>query len=242
MIDASATTKKARYYRLRYGTAGFAKKLVGYTVHGISYRYHEGRLERPDGGDLPRMTSVDPETIRFSTVPEPYLPSRGDDAFVGTLGGHWDRFRKEPEETLLYRSLRARFEEGRRWEETGMYRVSRWAIENGLSAWNGCRSIAELSERCRSLDELFVSMKENGYAERDVGGVRKSNGADRPNADVIRVGEYVVPDEIRIGVGRNGERIRLGGGKHRLTIAKLLDVDEIPAVVIVEHDEYEGGR
>jgi len=36
--------------------------------------------------------------------------------------------------------------------------------------------------------------------------------------------------------------ISFGGGRHRIATAKLLEMDEIPAVVLVQHPDYEGSK
>ncbi|ELY51869.1 hypothetical protein C494_02011 [Natronorubrum bangense JCM 10635] len=44
-------------------------------------------------------------------------------------------------------------------------------------------------------------------------------------------------DEVTVDVGRNGELLHVDG-IHRLTVAKLLDLNEIPVVFLIRHKEW----
>ena len=47
-------------------------------------------------------------------------------------------------------------------------------------------------------------------------------------------------DEIRISIDRDGEYILSGSGNHRLMIAKLLQLDLVPAILVrIHHDYYD---
>ncbi len=78
------------------------------------------------------------------------------------------------------------------------------------------------------MDELYNSIKNNGY---------KTFLDDEWTSTIRGVPK---PDAPRLAVNRNGEFIHLDGGKHRICMAKVLNLDTIPAVVQIEHEKFEG--
>lgn len=78
--------------------------------------------------------------------------------------------------------------------------------------------------------ELLTSMQ-SGY-----------RGIDSYDGDTRRLRGVDVPDEIRLAVGRDGELMRWSGGLHRLSAAQLLDIDRIPAYVVVWHAHVDRER
>lgn len=174
----------------------------------------------------PRVLEVPVDRIQF--VHRFPFPLRGAQAFVGTGTGSWDRLRIPLDDARLFRSLELRFTESLPWEATAQYRWARKKIEGGGSAWNSCRSTADLKARCRGLEELYADMRENGYRRCD------------PDDRVRQVGNRTVPDEIRIAVDRNGSLIQCASGRHRLAIAKILDISAVPVIVQLRHTDWNG--
>ncbi|PSQ50637.1 hypothetical protein BRD15_01285 [Halobacteriales archaeon SW_6_65_15] len=147
-------------------------------------------------------------------------------------GGDWDRPTNcEPlSDTTTAKGLRQRFEEGRAWEDTDYYQ---WAKEQ-FGEGNDVRGYDDLTrfrdERLTSLDELYESMRRDGY---------------RPNYETT----YDDPKEVEriqdleplVVVGRSGE-IRWNEGYHRLLIAKILGIEEIPVYVVRRHERWQRKR
>jgi len=151
---------------------------------------------------------------------------RGENAVIGTLAGNWDKMANPFHQTQLYRSLEIRFNEEAPWEETPIYKKARRRIKNDGQSWNSCQSVPELQGWCEKIDRLYMDMKENGYQHQ-------------LNEDWTRsIRGVSVPDEIRIAVGRDGHFIRCASGKHRLAIAKLLDINTVPATVQIVHNDW----
>ncbi len=223
-----------RYHYFRGGFKGVSETILRHLSHSVLYHYNQRCLT--DSSSVPRSVTIDPDTVAVSTISKHRFPHKGPDAFLGELGGVWDRFRSDAENTVVYRSLYDRFEEGYRWEDTELYRLERWKIEH----IHDSKTEAYLEERCRSIDRLYEDIEANGYEAVDVA-IRRIEQAERVDRaeNAIRVGDFLVPDEPRIGIGRDGTSIRLGGGRHRIAIAKLLGIGEIPAVVLVQHPDHE---
>ncbi|WP_174299199.1 hypothetical protein [Natronococcus occultus] len=210
---------------------------------------HRDASEEPRESDCPTIVEIDPDDLRYqSSFRKAHFPTKDgdtthspvhDEPIVGVLGGRWDRFRTEWSETRIHRSLEARFAGGKSWTETAKYQYAVCKIENGLEDWRSS-SIDDLGQRCADLEALYESMADEGYVpqtellEREDAGeqLKTETAAMKP----IHGTDY--PHEARVGIGRNGELIRFGAGKHRLSIAKLLDLDSVPVVVVVRHERW----
>jgi len=190
---------------------------------------------------------VSPERIRRHTRRE-YPPYRGRlKRFGAVQSGEWDRRDTPPEdptyegppaslfvgetfeESVLYRSLSAHFEDGVPWAETELVEEAlRLVAEPSPErVWHECRTAADVRRRCRRLDDLFESIDREGYRSQ-----RERLGND-PSVGF----RHCLRQEITVDVGRDGELL-LVCGKHRLAIAKLLGLDRVPVVVLVRHESW----
>ncbi|WP_255168329.1 hypothetical protein [Natrononativus amylolyticus] len=143
-------------------------------------------------------------------------------------GGDWDRRVVPYEESLKYRSVEQRFVEGRDWEET----VGHDALCRRLEAEgevDGCFSLADLQRRYERIDGLYESMRRHGYDP--------ARGYDGPDTRVS-----TALDQVCVSIGRDGALIFCGGGNHRLSIAKVLELETIPVRVVVRHAAWQARR
>ena len=137
------------------------------------------------------------------------------------------------ESTPLYRSLAAHFEDGVPWHETEFVRRAKAALEQGGSVWNGCETTAEIDRRCQELDALYDSIAATGcQSYRQF--LRDRDALELNFLECLR-------QEICVDIGREGELLFVDG-RHRLSIAKLLDLDRVPVVVAVRHAEWMARR
>lgn len=127
--------------------------------------------------------------------------------------GDWD---KEvyffDEEMLFYKSYLKRLETGS-WESTEYYQHHLTQINNGIIKWS-CSNKEEWDERCKRLDSIYKSMRDEGFVE-----------------------DKIVDDYISVNIGRNGEFI-FNNGRHRLSFAKILKIEKIPVRVTVIHKQW----
>ena len=144
------------------------------------------------------------------------------------VGGDWDRlvsvrFNEMPK----YRAVEARFDDGVAWEETDIVdELAETISEHGT--FDGCDSREELQARYREIDALYERIRTEGY--------KGPNELCGPCDIDCRT------DLPTIHVGRDGTLISAqGGGYHRISIAKLLDL-EIPVRVVVRHAEWQAIR
>lgn len=132
----------------------------------------------------------------------------------------WDKNVYEFKEKNRFQSVRMRFEEGYQWEETPIYEYYLEMIEKD-GRYDGCYSPKDVQERYSLVDEMYKTMAENGYDETKV-----ENKFDH----------------ICVHISRDGEFIHASGGNHRLSVAKILDLDKIPVRVAVRHAEWQNVR
>ena len=139
------------------------------------------------------------------------------------VGGDWDE-RTEPfAESVHYRGLKQHFVDGLPWHETELYQsaVNR---EPG-SYYHGCETVADVEERMAYLDSIYQSMEEHGYlSQRELR--RRDNEESSSTPPELQ--------EVRVDIDRHGEPI-FDDGRHRFAMAKLLDIDEIPVIIIGRH-------
>lgn len=154
--------------------------------------------------------------------------------------GKWDHWSTQPfEERLLFRSVKQRYLERKDWEETQLYQTVMQEISkfgHSYSYFGGhLETASDLFEQCERIDHLYQSIEEDGYKSQQEQGASKVNS--------VQLGEYIpILDEVRIDISRTGEPLFVDG-QHRLSIAKILDIESIPALVQIQHaqspDEFE---
>lgn len=131
------------------------------------------------------------------------------------------------------RGIRERFVDGLDWEDTCYYQKARTRLQEAGEFW-GYEDLETFKrERCRYVDALYADIERRGY---------------RANAD----DEHTVPEttfkqkphqhlEVLVTIGRSGELL-FYDGHHRIAIAQLLDVEEIPMQVLARHRDWQRTR
>jgi hypothetical protein len=175
--------------------------------------------------DLDKIPLVSPERIVYCSM-------RGFNIhkFRGHVhGGDWDRLEKRFEDLDVYHAFREVCLEGRPWRETTFYQWHLDIINRGYIRW-GCRNQSDLDRRCRELELLFATIRQDGYrSQREL---LASQGIHDPLS---------VHAEVTVSIGRHGDLL-FSDGAHRLAIAKLLGIPSIPVVVAVRHKDWMGFR
>lgn len=151
--------------------------------------------------------------------------------------GNWDRncseFSKKPE----FRSFRSHFCNGVPWRKTEHFNSIIDRIAAGSTSVR-FSSVAEVKKRFKSYDTIYNNIKNHGYKSKKE--LIKSDLEDplskRPSTNPERF-KYI-HDEVVVNVGRNGELL-FCGGHHRLSIAKILDIREIPVRIFVRHEKWQ---
>lgn len=125
--------------------------------------------------------------------------------------GSWDQraVRLDFDETLVFRSCRARWVDGADWAETELYRRYVGMLERG----EPCRfsSLGDLESRYRELDRIFADV-------RDVGGLSDADA-----------------DLVTINVARDGALFWGPDGRHRIAMGRILGLPRMPGRVGFVH-------
>ncbi len=173
---------------------------------------------------------VDPEQIKLETNRD--QPTKNKWMSFGTvMEGEWDRAssgnRTAFSNHALYEAMMNHFVDGVDWEDTDYIQSKLDLIEVG-TYWHGCTSREELLSRCQHLDEIYTSMKQEGYrSQREILRGKRS----------MRGFRSASKNEIIVDIGRDGELLFVDG-RNRLTIAKILDIDNVAVQFGVRHPQW----
>lgn len=140
------------------------------------------------------------------------------------IEGDWDQ--GVTQQFPFEQSARRHFVEGVPWEHTDYFKEKVSMVEDG-GTWRGCENKSEVLARFRRWERLYHRIKTEGY--------RRS-----PPDGIFRWKNHF--DELTVCIGRDGRIIRSSSGTHRLCISKLLQLDSIPARVLIRHRDWESLR
>jgi len=202
------------------------KYRIGFRSWFYTQLGHEG-LERPF-----EPIRVDPNAITNVSKIEFNQKKK-----LGAIeSGSWDIETQQVNEHPTYNGIKQRFQEGLDWEKTEYYNRSIERIQRGERMY-GYSSVPKFEERLHYLDDLYHDIQDNEYrSQRDL----VDDDWDL-NRHPIVTPAHRLTGEIGINIGRSGELLH-NDGMHRLSIAKMLDLDEVPVQVIVRHEEWQRQR
>lgn len=160
---------------------------------------------------------VDPESIKYMSrrKPCPYWKRRVK--FGKVMGGDWDRQEKRFSESSIYQSMYQRYQLGMDWEET-----QKWEEVSPKTD----KEVKSLMLYLDNIDKLYRTIKDEGFRTQEE--ILKPN--EYPNEGLYL--DHL--NEITVDIGRNGILLFVDG-RHRLAIAKILDLDKVPVVFLVRH-------
>ena len=133
------------------------------------------------------------------------------------IGGSWHTKVKphQPARSVLYQALEQRYHGLADWDDTVFIKDIKALIAAGQPAWNKCRTMQDVADRCRRADELISSIKAHGFR--------------------------VTAQPMRVNIGPSGDFIKNGNGRHRIALG-LITQQKIPVQVLVRHSEWEAIR
>lgn len=170
-----------------------------------------------------KLIEVDPDSITHFTGRDITTGPARRSNIGSVLDGDWDLPERPLEDDGIYPSLIDRFEHDVEWDETEIYQRTRDAIERGESFWHTCSSVAELNRRCQEVDRLYNEIEQNGY---------RAN-VDERKTDFVNC----FLNEICVDIGRDGQLLFVDG-RHRLAIAQVIGLDQIPVFPVARHAEW----
>ncbi len=145
------------------------------------------------------------------------------------LGGDWDRYTRSWDNHLIYQSFTDVYCNGKDWVETEWVKAALQRIDAGYSSYGYTSKEEFLDNRIPYLEQLYDNLNENGYL--------RQNKVEEDH----RTGGFF--HEIGVNIGRNGEIIYNNrSGQNRLSLAKLLGLEQVPVIVIVRHEAWQKKR
>jgi len=177
---------------------------------------------------------IDPMTVTSRMTSKTKSATNHSDMISEVIGGDWDKNVGELSEYDLYSGLVDRFKNGVAWENTGFYKNRVESVRSGETKW-GCNNVEQLKTRLSKLDDLYQNIRDNGYATQDE--IRQKE-MDKPAH--YRSNEFLYPEfhEVIVNVDRDGEFI-LHDGRHRLVIAQILGLQELPVRIKLRHKQWQ---
>jgi len=181
------------------------------------------------GIDPLKVTYTDPENIQRVTG-RSWKPWSELIQKVGEVStGDWDKttptglpdgkeYPKDLNQHTIHQAFVSHFEKGSSWKETSHY-------QEKLAKAGSNQELKHIKKKLNEYDDLYKSIKETGYKSQV-----QLCGPSNTFMDT-RLGE------ILVDIGRNGE-ILFVDGRHRLSIAKILGLDQIPVFVLVRHKQW----
>lgn len=139
------------------------------------------------------------------------------------LDGDWDLVRMNFEENDVYRLLHERFALGKAWQEIELFQAYAREIAAGKRRWRHSSTYDELVATALEVERLYQEIRDKGYRTGDDG--------------------HSSADEVTVSIGRDGEVLYNNvGGHHRLSIVKLLEIEQIPVQVMLRHRQWQDVR
>jgi len=175
--------------------------------------------------DPDKMYWINPQRIEYALIIDELNRNDKYRLLGGVIRGNWDLKRTRFSEAGLglFHGLEDRFVRRLPWVETEFYKRVLDMICGGTHLW-GCRNKSEWDERCRHLDSLYHAIEAGGYrAQQEI--------------ETRHISFWKAEDEITIRIGRDGALL-FEDGQHRLAMAKLLKIDEIPVRITARHTEW----
>lgn len=175
---------------------------------------------------------VSPENIKFD-VSHPNPPRK----FGRIYGGNWDQTNKRFTDRTTHQSLEKHFSDGVPWCETAYYNRKKAKLEAGKPT-RGCSKIEDLEQYFDDIDKLYARMADSGYK------TQRQLLSENLEETITKNLDAPIPqlNEIGISIGRSGKFHHHYRGAHRLSLAKILNLDKVAVQVIVRHRNWQQTR
>lgn len=157
------------------------------------------------------------------------------------VDGDWDKESILFSSMLIHNSFKSHYEDGLDWEETDYYKKKLRAVQEGQYARS--RTPTGLKRRFQRLDELYSTIEQYGYQTQEqlLSNQNDPMGITSTRSLTTFPTDSILRHEITVDIGRTGS-FYLNEGRHRLSIAKILDLDLIPVRIAVRHAEWQDLR
>ncbi len=191
---------------------------------------------------------ADIETLRLFYVPPQYIKTSDSsfDFIIDTgkvTDGPWDQNQTTiSAQSVNYSWFREHFHEGVPWNETARYDTYIQRIKNGHK--KRYVTVNEFETKLDSYDKMYREFKQGNYLTQSELAKRREDGLPGDGGRALfpsLTDHTLMRHEIAVNIGRNGTLLR-NDGRHRLCLALLAEVEEIPVRVVVRHTEWQNLR
>ncbi len=188
------------------------------------------------GRDPERYTDADPfKFIQVNPARIETISTGPTREYGSVVDGNWDQKGESIEDDRCFRSMRQHFDDGAPWGETPLFEWFRDRIESGdPTTW----TYEQYRSRFESVDDVYERISRDGYRSQRILFDVDASRTLRQNNDCIH--PYL--NEVGVDIARDGTLRWRSGGRHRLFIAKLLDIPAIPVKVWSRHREWQAIR
>lgn len=195
----------------------------GYLARKLRFRIWSllVRLRNKDALSVNKIIWINPKEIKYISLQ--LIPSFN---FGIVVGGDWDKTVERFEDLNVYKAFRSRFINGEEWNTTNYYKHILSEIQKGRIFWL-CRNKKDFDEQLVKIDGLYHIIKTNGY----------KSGKEVKDEYYPFYDPFKKEDEVTVNIGREGD-LFFNDGRHRLSIAKILNLPKIPVKVVARHYEW----
>ena len=167
-----------------------------------------------------KLLWIDPDQIKYSISSSSF-----DNWLIPKIEeGDWHREKREFSENLVYKAVKSHYERGMNWEETDLYNHRKEKNQRP-------------KKRIGKIEELYHKISDEGYkTQKELKDFSRSTSHPDSINHLLR--EF---NEVTVSIGPEGE-FYFNVGQHRLAIAKVLQLDEIPVRVLLRHKDWQEKR
>lgn len=170
--------------------------------------------------DLHNLLWINPDLIVYVGIGWGFYVKNKQ--FGKIVAGDWDMNRIPFHEFDVYKSFYQRLIEKSEWENTSYYKDHIYQLKRGKS-FNRTNVVSEIIPRLEYMENLFDKIRVEGYGTQTYikGQNERLSNMDEITCRISRFGEYLFED-----------------GRHRLAIAKLLNLEKIAIRITWRHQEW----
>ncbi|KKK94159.1 hypothetical protein LCGC14_2685640, partial [marine sediment metagenome] len=197
----------------------YLKLLLDTTILNVKYWKKFGKI------NFNKVCWVSPEKIQYIIQNRLFFKWNKSNRIKS---GDWDLTKKPIDLLLIYQAIRKRFLEGKNWEETDIYNLIPSKQPKGAEIWT-FKSEEVRDKYLIKTDFLFNEIKKVGY--------RLQKELYTLKERFTKLDWKPIFDEVVVAIDRNGNFLFING-KHRIAIAKVLDIPKIPIIFLIRHYKW----
>jgi len=211
------------------------------TYEHIVFEYHTRRNIREADPVAPlyprRLYWVDPKSVTHY-ISGKYFDMLRDTGSV--VGGDWDvNSDRLVEDTGTYQTFVEHFENGIPWEEIESYQRKLKKVRSGNS--KRYPTVEAFERKYTLYDRLYNTFSQSEYlTQKELTNNQATTGiGDGGHAFFpLLTGSSIIRHEITVNVGRDGT-LFLDDGSHRLLIARIAGLENVPIRIVARHELWQ---